>query len=289
METGSPTSSAFSIPWLMLLVATLVTSFGFKLLFNQDTSHEAKSTWSTAGGQSRASQPHDARDRMARDSRKLNDEEMTAFLRGTILDKVEIVDKSLDESLMILRKLVRKAVPDGPVAGIYQSAKWPGDPSARIAELKLHDVPLAVAIKYVCDATKCCFRIDGDSVIIEAWHWMDQEEMDHFMNESNIEQLEIVDASLNDAIAILSDTVSKMKFHGRRISILIPIFASQDGPISGSQAGYDAHSIRVHDLKLANVSVGEALQEFCKRTNTLYGFNEDEQIFFEPNKLFRTK
>ncbi|OYV05122.1 MAG: hypothetical protein CFE26_13250 [Verrucomicrobiales bacterium VVV1] len=151
----------------MLLIAGLVALLSAKLISHHEPSLQTKDATQTAtrsdASRDRASQPDEKRERVARNSRKLSDEEMMTFLRDTILEGVEIRDKSLGEALIILRKEVRNAAPDGPAVGLGLAGSCSDQ---KIQELRLRKVPLAVALKYVCEMTKCRYRIDDGSVII---------------------------------------------------------------------------------------------------------------------------
>jgi hypothetical protein len=167
METGSPTSSAVSFPWPMLLIAGLVVFFAGRFISHQERPIEAKEASNSAtrpdGAQDHATTQDENRGRLPRNSRKLSDEEVMAFLRDTILEEVTIADKSLEEVVILLRKDLRKAVTDGPVAGlgVLESCSF-----QKIPELKLRKVPLGVTLKYVCAMTKCRYRIENGSVLI---------------------------------------------------------------------------------------------------------------------------
>lgn len=151
----------------MLLIAGLVVFFAGGFIFHQESPIEAKGASNAAtrpdGAQDHATTQDENRGRLPRNSRKLSDEEVMAFLRDTILEEVTIADKSLEEVVILLRKDLRKAVTDGPVAGLGVLASCSFQ---KIPELKLRKVPLGVTLKYVCAMTKCRYRIENGSVLI---------------------------------------------------------------------------------------------------------------------------
>ncbi len=118
---------------------------------------------------------------------------ITAKLRTIVVPQINFEDTTVEEAIDFLRQrafeldttttdpaskgvnfVIRrpnKAAAGAPDAGLDAGAALPlgggADPSAlRIKELRIRNVPLAVALKYICDATKLRYKVDEFAVTL---------------------------------------------------------------------------------------------------------------------------
>ena len=177
MEKGSPTSSAFSIPWLAVLIAWGLASLGFKLFSHRDPSLKSEGSANMPGGsgtfQSRTLQPDGSGDQMSR-------KEVIKFAQQTELEELSLVDVSIEDSVAILRVAIHQADPKGEVPSISLSEEWnvtgPTHRSAdevRLQNLRLGHVPLEIALKYVCDSTSTGWSYEDGKILLtpNINHW----------------------------------------------------------------------------------------------------------------------
>jgi hypothetical protein len=91
-------------------------------------------------------------------------EEAVDFLR---LRAVELDHGELDPARKGMNFVIRRPRMNGGDAGLDAALGGGGDPGViRIKELRLRNVPLAVALKYICDATKMRYKVDDYAVTL---------------------------------------------------------------------------------------------------------------------------
>jgi len=93
----------------------------------------------------------------------------TEKLRRIIIPRIDFEDVTLEEALHFLRARASELDSlelDPAKKGINIVSRGPAISSLRIPELKLRNVPLAVAIKYICDATKMRYKVDDYAVTL---------------------------------------------------------------------------------------------------------------------------
>lgn len=98
-------------------------------------------------------------------------EEAIAFLRqrAAELDTLELDPAKKGVNFVVRRPRAAAATADAGLApGLGEALPLAGsDPNAlRIPELRVRNVPLAVALKYICDATKLRYKVDDYSVAL---------------------------------------------------------------------------------------------------------------------------
>lgn len=96
-------------------------------------------------------------------------EYLTEKLRRIVIPRIDFEDVSLEEAIDFLRARSMELDSlelDPAKKGINILCRGPAASSARIGQLKLRNIPIAEAIRYLCDATKMRFRVDDYAVTL---------------------------------------------------------------------------------------------------------------------------
>lgn len=210
-------------------------------------------------------------------SQRMTSEETKKVLREVKLRELKLDAMPIPEAIRHVNQLLQE---QGTPERIPKILWISGDSNEvpRIGEMHLRDVPVGIALRYLCDATRCTGRVYEGTVIIEPFRFMEDEDYERFLTEVRIDQLDISDANVEEAVEMLASAVRKVDFDSKKP--VLGIAANEevrDAMINGQTAS------RVRGVNLRNVTVGEALREICRRSGTRYVFLEDE-IQFWPSK-----
>ena len=192
--------------------------------------------------------------------------EVRAFLKETIISKLDLVDVPLSDALRILNDRVREQAPDRKMPKIMIGSNEVTDQSL-VKELRVHDIPLGIALKYICDQCRSRYWVYQGNVYVGRHH-DDGDNEDSFLNDTKITELTISDGTLSDAFAVFQQAADEAEFDG-----IPPYFADRSDP-----------GTRIHGFKLRNVTVGEALREICRQSGTRPDSFEGEISIVSPSR-----
>jgi len=211
----------------------------------------------------------------------MSDDEVKAFLRDTIIRRLDLEHVSLQGALRTISDILHQQNPDGRLPVIKMDPNWPTAQSEtlRVNDLRVHDIPVGIALKYVCEQTACVYSIHNGTVLVDRWRPMEVETYERFLSEPKIAEFEIQDASLMDAVATLQAAAMKADFEPEKPPICISAANEKlQAALLRGEAGK-----RVRGVSMRNATIKEALDEICKQTGARYNFFEG-QIDIEVNE-----
>jgi len=206
------------------------------------------------------------------EANRMSSDEAKAFLRETKIRELDLEDASMPDAVIHLNQILREQLPDAkPLKIIWM----PGEPDhtvsiAKIKRLHLRDVPVATALKYMGDATRCTFRVYDGAVIVEPFRFLEPEDYEKFLTEVRID-LEIRDANALEAMEALNVAAAKPDFRTEKPHLGVVANDELRAAIVG-----DEDSNRIRGVSLRNVTIEEALREICRQSATYYEIFESE-------------
>lgn len=192
-------------------------------------------------------------------------EEAINFLR---MRAMELDVKELDPMKKGLNFVIRK--PHPAPAGVAADLK--------IRELRLKNVPLGMALKYICDQTNLRYTVDDTAVVLSSPDEVDAKAaapavdakaaaIQHKLKSIIIPKVDFEDTPIEEAINFLRTRATELD-----VQELDPKKKGLNFVIR-SQRGGDA-PILINGLSLRNVSLGTVLKYICEQTNLSYTVDE---------------
>jgi len=203
---------------------------------------------------------------------QMDRDEVRAFLNNTKLRRLDLIDVSMTHAIWTINETLRKQLSDAPRPKIILSKRdghYTG--CINIRELQLHDVPVGIALKYLCEATKCEYWIHNGTVVVGGYRPIEMNTYMRFLNQTRIRKLEILDANVMEAVDALRAAAEEVDFDGRKPSICMPRTNELQAAIAKGDLGH-----RVSGVNMRNVTIGDALREICKQAGADYHFFEGE-------------
>lgn len=196
-------------------------------------------------------------------------EETRHLLKELVLGELNFEEMPLPEAIHEINRLLGKKYPDQKRPKICLADEWTDTPSFKIQHLRLRNVPLGLALRYICDQTRCVFWVYQGTVYLDVRRNDDVVEK-RFLHQTRIPALDIPDANLPEALEILQSAVDKIDFNGRKPPVWVR-------SISGGEA--KANTVqRVRGVSLREATIGEALAEICHQTGAQQELWEGEII-----------
>lgn len=232
------------------------------------------------GGKSPQSETSSNRsEQSSRIAQPMSSDEARIFLRETRIRELNLENTSVTDAIEVINQTLRQQLPDAKRPKIRLSSNWPNNalPPAKLKELRLHDVPVGIALKYICDQTRSVFWVHRGEVIVDAFREMEDEAYERFLN-TRIGRFEIKDSNLLDAVDALQATADKAEFDARKPGFTYPSIVYRRAEITR-----DAVANRVREVSMQNATVGDALREICRQAGASYQFFEGEFLILPDN------
>jgi len=207
-----------------------------------------------------------------------NTEETRHLLKELVLDELNFEEMPLPEAIHEINRLLGKKFPGQKRPKICLADEWTDNPSLKIQHLRLRDVPLGIALRSICDQTRCVFWVYQGTVYLDIIRYDDPPE-ERFLHQIRIPSLDIPDASLPEALEALRSAIDQIDFNGRK-----PPITMQLTPGEWNEIGSENSVPRVRGVSLRDATVGEALAEIRKQTGVQQETWEGE-IVFTPKRL----
>lgn len=195
--------------------------------------------------------------------------EALEFLRATELDSVEIEPASRGINLAI-----RKPTPGEPDADLSRR---------RVRELRVRNVPLAQALKYICDQTKTRYVVDNASIFfLDGQMAQSKQDFDtakmgekaimEKLRNIIIPRIDFEDTTIEDAVDFLRHRAAELdrsEVDPTRMGVNFVVRMREESGGSGNPA-----SFRVKTLKVRDVSLETVLKSICAQTQTKYEIDD---------------
>ncbi len=199
----------------------------------------------------------------------VGNKEVWNFLKGSIIRKLELKGLTVAEALEILNQALQEMPSAGKRPAIKATPDLLVDPR-RIRELRGHDVPASVALKYICDQSRCKVWVYKGNVFVDAYHADSQESDELFLKQAKLVDLAVPTGNLVEALEALEGAIEEADFYGMKLP---PGIHDEElrAAIARGEVGKP-----IHGMNLRNVTVEKALHEICRQAGARYDFFEGE-------------
>jgi hypothetical protein len=206
-------------------------------------------------------------------------DETRELLKTLVLDELNFDEVPLPEAIHEINRLLGKKYPSQKRPKICLADEWANDPSQKIRTLRLRNAPLGIALKYICDQTRCVFWVYQGTVYLDVLRFDGLIE-ERFLHQTRIPALDIPDASLAEALEVLRSAVDKIDFNGRKPPITIRSISAKWNEVETPNTAQ-----RIRGVSLREVTLSEALAEICKQTGTQQEVWEGEIVLTHKPSL----
>jgi hypothetical protein len=201
---------------------------------------------------------------------KLSSADAIKRIKTTMIRELTLEDVTVPEAIEVLNQTLRQESPALTPPKIRLAAAWGNNnprSQLRIREMRAHDIPLSIALKYICDQYRCRYWIYKGTVFIDLYRF-DDELPERFLQQARIETLSIHDANILEAMEALRAAAEEIDFDGCKPPLVFPADSESEDIHAAIVRGDIAD--RVHDIKLTNATIGEALEEICRQAGAHY-------------------
>ncbi len=229
-------------------------------------------------------------DRERRHARTMTVDEVSEFLKSSIIPELKMENLPIADALEMVNEALRQQTTDlkRPKVLIdmdyrYQKRNWK---SPQVVKLRVRNIPAGIALKYICDATKCQYWIDNGNVFVGPFD-LDRSEKfaNRFLDEVKIKRFEFEGGHFSEALRLLQEQLESetllSTFSGfRRQSIYAVDAVAHTDAGPGNLRPTWGESIGA--VRMENASVRQVLDELCRITGRRHVLFEGEIQILPP-------
>jgi hypothetical protein len=224
------------------------------------------------------------RDMERKHVRMMTTGEIFKFLRNSIIPKLEMQNLPLPDALEMVNGELRKHSTDLKrpkilIALDYRYRMRNSEPP-KVVELRVRNIPAGMALKYICDATKCQLWIENGNVFVAPFDSDRSEKIaNQFLDDVRIERFEFEGGHFSEALHLLKKHIDSEDQPSPFLGFGPPSLYAVDAvvnPDADMGNPLPAWGESIGAIRMDNPTVRQVLDELCRLAGRQHDIFEGE-------------